>query len=77
MSRINSFKLGISSAMESGASRGWLKWVGRRNKLKEKIGTQIDGGHNLDFPKTDWARCVAILAEMKRQEKMKWKRESN
>ena len=69
-----SFKLGVSSAFALGAGLGWLRWVGRTDKLEEKLSTPAAGGHNQKLPTTDWARAVAMLAEMKMQEK---KMESN
>ena len=70
-----SFKLGVSSAFASGTGLGWLRWIGRRDKLKEKLSTPAAGSHNPELPTTDWARAVAMLAAMKKQEKMESKRE--
>lgn len=75
MLHFKSFKLGISSAFELGANLGWLRWIGRRNKLKEKISTPAAGGRKQELPTTDWARAVAMLAAMKKQKQMESKRD--
>jgi len=73
MSRFKSLRLFVSDVSMLGVGHGWLSWVGRRKKLREKLSTPATGGHDKESPIADWVRAVEMIAEMNKQAE----RESN